>query len=75
MRLTENGKKTIGNILWMLFDKVFKFGFSLLVTVLVANHYGATDYGTYQYAVSMVAMFELLTFLTLVSVMSANFFV
>ncbi len=63
MKINGNGKKTLGNILWMLFDKVFKFGFSFLVTLFVANHYGASDYGTYQYAISMVAMFELLTYL------------
>lgn len=62
-KLSGNSQKSVINIFWMLFDKVIKFGLGLLVTVLVANYYGANGYGTYQYAVSVVAVFELITFL------------
>lgn len=61
--INENSLKSIKNIFWMLLDKVIKFGLSLLVTVIVANYYGSQGYGTYQYAISIVAIFELITFL------------
>ena len=48
------------NIGWMTFDKVFLMILNLLVTVRIANHFGASEYGTYQYAVSVVAIFEIL---------------
>ncbi len=51
-------KRIISNMLWLLFDKVFILLLNLLVTVRIANYYGALGYGTYQYAVSVVAIFE-----------------
>lgn len=53
-------KKIIGNIGWMLFDKIFILVLNLVVTVQIANYYGTLGYGTYQYAVSVVALFEIL---------------
>lgn len=50
----------INNIAWMTFDKVIILILNLFVTVKVANHYGSKDYGTYQYIVSIVALFEIL---------------
>lgn len=52
--------KILANILWMLFDKVFMLLLGLLVTVEVANYYGVTEYGKYQYAISIVAIIEIL---------------
>lgn len=60
MRVKGNSKQIISNIGWMTFDKVFILILNLLVTVKVANHFGAADYGTYQYAASIVAIFEIL---------------
>ncbi|MDO5157126.1 MAG: flippase [Eubacteriales bacterium] len=48
------------NVAWMIFDKVIILALNLLVTVKIANYYGAEDYGTYQYIVSLVALFEIL---------------
>jgi len=62
--MEKNTKKIIANASWMLFDKVFLLILNLLVTVQVVNYYGALDYGTYQYAVSVVAIFEV--FVTLI---------
>ncbi len=45
---------------WMLFDKVFILILNLVVTVRIANYYGKETYGVYQYAVSVVALFEIL---------------
>ncbi|WP_278990394.1 hypothetical protein [Segatella bryantii] len=48
----------------MLFDKLFILILNLIVIVKVANYYGTLGYGTYQYAVSIVAIFDLcLTFI------------
>jgi O-antigen/teichoic acid export membrane protein len=53
-----NLKKILANTGWMLFDKVFILILNLIVTVRIANYYGTLGYGTYQYAVSVVALFE-----------------
>lgn len=53
-------QKLITNIMWMIFDKVFILLLNLLVTVRIANYYGAAVYGIYQYAVSLIAIFEVL---------------
>ena len=61
MRKSNGGlKRELSNILWMLFDKVFILVLNLVVTVRIANYYGTLGYGTYQYAVSVVALFEIL---------------
>ena len=54
----ENLKRILTNTGWMLFDKLFILILNLVVTVRIANYYGALGYGTYQYAVSVVAIFE-----------------
>lgn len=56
----NDAKKIVYNVLWMIFDKVFMLIMNLLVTVQVANHFGAMEYGSYQYAVNVVAIFEIL---------------
>lgn len=53
-------KQILSNTLWMLFDKVFILILNLVVTVQIANYYGSLGYGTYQYAVSVIALFEIL---------------
>lgn len=58
-----NTKYIISNMSWMLFDKVFILVLNLVVTVQIANFYGKQEYGTYQYAGSVVALFScLITF-------------
>lgn len=53
-------KKILSNTVWMTFDKVFMLLLNLIVTFKVANYFGSFDYGNYQYAVSIVAIFEIL---------------
>lgn len=60
----SNLMRILANTGWMLFDKVFILILNLVVTVRIANYYGTLGYGTYQYAVSIVALFEI--FLTFV---------
>ena len=56
--------RILANTGWMLFDKVFILILNLVVTVRIANYYGTLGYGMYQYAVSIVALFEIfVTFL------------
>lgn len=47
------GKNVIKNISWLIFDKVFVLLVGLIVVVRIANHYGPTEYGFYQYALSI----------------------
>lgn len=44
----------------MTFDKVFILILNLVVTVKIANYFGVSEYGNYQYAVSVVAILEIL---------------
>lgn len=53
-------KLVLINVGWMLFDRVFILILNLLVTVHIANYYGRQGYGTYQYAVSVIAIFDIL---------------
>ena len=64
MRINGNLGKVIANVGWMTFDKVFMLLLSLMVTVRIANHFGAYEYGNYQYATSIVALFEILVAFT-----------
>lgn len=47
--------KLILNILWLIFDKIFILLLQFFVGVKIANYYGATLFGQYSYAVSLVA--------------------
>ncbi|WP_455615313.1 flippase [Eisenbergiella sp.] len=58
--MKKETEKIISNVAWMTFDKIFMLALNLLVTVKIANHFGALGYGTYQYAVNVVAIFEIL---------------
>lgn len=52
--------KILANTAWMVFDKVFILALNLFVSVKIANYYGALGYGSYQYAVNIIAVFEIL---------------
>lgn len=54
----KNAKRVLSNTSWMVFDKVFVLLINLFITLKVANHYGSTDYGAYQYAMSIVTIIE-----------------
>lgn len=60
MRLKSDTKKIMLNTAWMIFDKVFMLVLSLVVTVKIANYFGAAEYGTYQYVINIIAVLELL---------------
>ena len=47
-------KKIVNNIGWLIFDKVFILLLQFFVGVKIANYYGATSFGQYSYAISLV---------------------
>ena len=51
--------KILSNTAWMVFDRVFILALNLFVSVKIANYYGAMGYGSYQYAVNIIAVFEI----------------
>ena len=52
----NNGiKKIINNIGWLIFDKIFILLLQFFIGVKIANYYGATLFGQYSYAISLVA--------------------
>lgn len=51
-------KKEVNNIAWLIFDKLCIILSNLVVILFVANHYGASEYGKYQYALSIVVILE-----------------
>jgi O-antigen/teichoic acid export membrane protein len=48
-----NRNTILKNISWLIFDKIFVMIIGLVVVVKVANYYGPTEYGLYQYALSI----------------------
>lgn len=56
--MSENGKIT-QNIFWLVYSKVFALALNLIVTVRVVNYFGASEYGEYAYAASVVAVLEI----------------
>lgn len=57
--MKSESKRIISNVIWLIFDKVFTLALSLVVTVSVANYYSQAEYGNYQYAISVVAILEI----------------
>jgi O-antigen/teichoic acid export membrane protein len=51
-----SSNKVLQNISWLLFDKIFFILLNLLVVIRVANYYGPSEYGLYQYALSIVTL-------------------
>jgi len=55
--LNKYTKKVFDNFSWLVFDKLVFMVVSLVVLIIVANHYGASEYGSYQYALSLNLIF------------------
>lgn len=52
-------KQELWNTIWQLTDKIITFVCGMVLMIQLANHYGATHYGEYQYIISIVAIYEL----------------
>lgn len=59
IRANTDLAKILSNTAWMVFDRVFILALNLFVSVRIANYYGALGYGSYQYAVNIIAVFEI----------------
>ena len=46
------------NIFWMIFDRGVIAVLTLILTLCMANHYGSSSFGVYQYALSLAAVFD-----------------
>ena len=55
LKIVNKMKKLLFNILWLVFDKIFILLLQFFVGVKIANYYGATLFGQYSYAISLVA--------------------
>jgi O-antigen/teichoic acid export membrane protein len=51
------------NVLWLIFDKIFILLVGLFVIVRIANHYGKTVYGLYEYALSIISIISIILLL------------
>jgi len=67
MSNTSGFKKYLSNTLWLFLEKVFRIGFVLIITVLMARYLGPEQFGTLNYAISFVALFGVLSSLGLSS--------
>jgi O-antigen/teichoic acid export membrane protein len=50
-------KKVFKNFSWLVFDKLVLMLLNLVFLIYVANYYGPSEYGTYQYALSLNIIF------------------
>jgi O-antigen/teichoic acid export membrane protein len=66
-------KKVFNNFLWLIFDKVVLALVSLVVLINVANHYGPSEYGLYQYALSLNLIFGVIVLFVDGKVVKKNF--
>lgn len=59
------GIDVVLNIIWLFLDKVLNKGLGFLITVLLARHLGAENFGLWNYALAVVTFFGVLTTLGL----------
>lgn len=64
-RLGPGLRKILGNMGWLMFDRVVRMGTGLFVLVWVARYLGPQQFGSLNFAISFVALFGTLTTLGL----------
>ena len=52
--------KVVSNVSWILFQNVYAMFLGLIVTGIIARHYGTSGYGLINFASSFVAIFSFL---------------
>lgn len=57
-KFSSNAKKISFNIGWLFFDKVFRLGVGLVVSVWIARYLGPEQFGTWNYAIALVAIYS-----------------
>ena len=65
LRSRSNLRKILNNITWLTFDKAFHLIIGLLVGIWFARYLGPEKYGTFNYALSIIALFNVFTTLGL----------
>lgn len=63
-----NAKKILGNVAWLVFDRLFRMAIGLVVGLWVARYLGPEQFGELNYANAFVAMFSSLATLGLDSI-------
>ncbi len=63
-------KKYFANTSWLLFERVVRVGTALVVSALVIRHLGPNDFGVLSYALSLVALFSVLSQLGLEAILT-----
>ncbi len=58
-------KQYFSNTSWLFAEKIFRIGISLLITIWMARYLGPVQFGTFNYALSFVALFGVLSSLGL----------
>ena len=53
--------KVLQNVIWLVLDRLMLLLLSLVVTIRIANHYGSSVYGLYEYALSIITILVMLT--------------
>lgn len=68
VKMSNTPNKYLSNSLWMLLEKSARIISGILVGVLVARYLGADQYGLISYALSIMAIFTILSTLGLESI-------
>jgi PST family polysaccharide transporter len=58
-------RRIAGNTVWLVIDRLVRMGLGVVVTVWVARYLGPAEFGSFNFAVSFVALFATLTTLGL----------
>lgn len=56
----KDAKAVVSNIGWLLFDKIALLISNAVIVFVVANYYGASEYGIFQYANSIVLLLAII---------------
>lgn len=63
--LSKTGKKVVGNIGWLTFERGVRLGLGLIVGILVARYLGPADYGKLNYVITFALIIEAISSLGL----------
>src|SRR5438132_9740832 len=65
---SANLQNILGNLGWLMADRILRLGVGLIVGIWVARYLGPERFGIYNYAIAFVAMFSVLATLGLESI-------
>lgn len=56
IKKNQNLNKIIKNSAWLLFDKIYRMGLGLIITIIIARHLGPENFGILNYALAIIAL-------------------